>query len=262
MSDLIAQIKSGGIQLKQTKRFAVGGTYFVKNTPVQDTPIPRKEKKKPDNAVQEMKSILAGMKKTRGRVKPSAISQIKQEEKMQEEEEQEQEEPPPTSPRKRSSKKERKRRTSSPLRERADDTEERGSHSRYHSERNGNMVDEDENQDNTDETEKFSKEESPETDEFKKEDCIASVTLTLGGGDMEDDDDEDGDLPDFDVSEGDYDVNDLMGDEENSQNSTREVSPDTRQEDDSNDDENNRSQAGGGRAISSANIVLSNNSGC
>lgn len=67
MDDLINQIKQGGVKLKSTKPFCAG-------TPSKKTETVGKEK--PTDAVQEMKSILATMKRSRhGRVKPSAISQ-------------------------------------------------------------------------------------------------------------------------------------------------------------------------------------------
>lgn len=66
MDDLINQIK-GGVKLKSTKSLSVGS---ISRKPDTD------EKEKPPDAVQEMKSILATMKRGRhGRLKPSEISQ-------------------------------------------------------------------------------------------------------------------------------------------------------------------------------------------
>ncbi|CAL4066361.1 unnamed protein product [Meganyctiphanes norvegica] len=63
MGDLISQLKSGGIRLKQTQRpFMSAGK--------------KKDSEKPADAVQEMKSILSTMKRGRaGRLRPSAISE-------------------------------------------------------------------------------------------------------------------------------------------------------------------------------------------
>ncbi|XP_045103403.1 shootin-1-like isoform X2 [Portunus trituberculatus] len=67
MDDLINQIKQGGVKLKSTKSHSVGS---ISKKPDND------EKEKPPDAVQEMKSILATMKRGRqGRIKPSEISQ-------------------------------------------------------------------------------------------------------------------------------------------------------------------------------------------
>lgn len=67
MDDLINQIKQGGVKLKSTKSHSVGS---ISRKPDTD------EKEKPPDAVQEMKSILATMKRGRqGRIKPSEISQ-------------------------------------------------------------------------------------------------------------------------------------------------------------------------------------------
>lgn len=67
MDDLINQIKQGGVKLKSTKSHSVGS---ITRKPDND------EKEKPPDAVQEMKSILATMKRGRqGRLKPSEISQ-------------------------------------------------------------------------------------------------------------------------------------------------------------------------------------------
>jgi len=63
MGDLINQLKTGGIRLKQTQRpFMSSGK--------------KKESGKPDDAVQEMKSILSTMKRGRaGRLRPSTVSE-------------------------------------------------------------------------------------------------------------------------------------------------------------------------------------------
>lgn len=67
MDDLINQIKKGGVKLKSTKSHSIGG---ISRKPDVE------EKEKPADAVQEMKSILATMKRGRhGRLKPSEISQ-------------------------------------------------------------------------------------------------------------------------------------------------------------------------------------------
>lgn len=67
MDDLINQIKKGGVKLKSTKSHSIGGISRKPDT---------EEKEKPADAVQEMKSILATMKRGRhGRLKPSEISQ-------------------------------------------------------------------------------------------------------------------------------------------------------------------------------------------
>lgn len=67
MDDLINQIKRGGVKLKSTKSYSTGGPSKKADN---------EEKEKPADAVQEMKSILATMKRGRhGRLKPSEISQ-------------------------------------------------------------------------------------------------------------------------------------------------------------------------------------------
>ena len=67
MDDLINQIKQGGVKLKSTKSHSVGS---ISKKPEME------EKEKPADAVQEMKSILATLKRGRhGRLKPSEISQ-------------------------------------------------------------------------------------------------------------------------------------------------------------------------------------------
>lgn len=74
MDDLIDQIKRGGIQLKQT-----GGGFLRKKKPNAGVgPLigPREPNIPPSNAVQEMKSILATMKRSRsGRLRPSTVSE-------------------------------------------------------------------------------------------------------------------------------------------------------------------------------------------
>lgn len=67
MDDLINQIKQGGVKLKATKPFCLGYSSKKASGEVAD---------KPADAVQEMKSILATMKRGRaGRLRPSAVSQ-------------------------------------------------------------------------------------------------------------------------------------------------------------------------------------------
>lgn len=67
MDDLINQIKQGGVKLKSTKPFSLGCPNKKTDPEVKEKPV---------DAVQEMKSILATMKRARhGRLKPSAISQ-------------------------------------------------------------------------------------------------------------------------------------------------------------------------------------------
>ncbi|XP_037805027.1 protein enabled homolog [Penaeus monodon] len=67
MDDLINQIKQGGVKLKATKPFCLGYSSKKASGEVTD---------KPADAVQEMKSILATMKRGRaGRLRPSAVSQ-------------------------------------------------------------------------------------------------------------------------------------------------------------------------------------------
>lgn len=68
MDDLINQIKQGGVKLKSTRPLGSVGKKASEGEVVA--------KEKPADAVQEMKSILATMKRGRhGRLKPSAISQ-------------------------------------------------------------------------------------------------------------------------------------------------------------------------------------------
>lgn len=75
MDDLIDQIKRGGIQLKQTRGNFLRKTHSEAGAEPSRPPA-RSQAKKPSNAVQEMKNILATMKRSRsGRLKPSSVSQ-------------------------------------------------------------------------------------------------------------------------------------------------------------------------------------------
>ena len=264
MSDLIDQIKKGGIQLKQTRRFALGGTYYKK--PAEPEPMQTiKIKKKPDNAVQEMKSILAGMKKTKGRVRPSAISQMRQEEKEEEEEEAAKLEREAEAARQEKEEKVQRRRR------------ERNSGSGKTKKKSASKMGESKHEGNENDESIERKENSEERSTDNKEDvCIASATITLSQ-DNDFNEENDDDLPDFSVGDDDSSEVQYQNNEDNSRQTSREITPaefrsDDREEtndtiddafeklaNDEDDDDDDRRQSK--RSITTASIVLENNSG-